>query len=337
MIELLKGAISKNRKARSKSTPRSARVTPNATPTTTPRTDNNSNAPRCNSFENRSVTPQSSIRTVNSPRSLSVNYRKTIRDKVDKKIKDRFINDSRFLFANTDAVFKDTLSEELSLKTDELKVGINDLIESKIKDISFKLKDYMKKSTETIKKIPAVMGGTKPQPQTLSPRIEKASRSYIELRDSRDLKDSKEYSTFPSAREEKSGGLIELMLDNYSTIQNKVSDNIEKNIEGLAIKEIDKIFQPIKNEIMKGIQISLDAMYAKTQTFCKNGIRVMVTSPIRSERVVKGQPKASLSVQSARSSKSVPKSQQGPQVDVSMTLQEYLKAAEDSKKINIYN
>lgn len=208
---MLKNAISKTRKTKINSPARSAR---SGSPAISPKTETSLKIPRSSSADRRIPLPQSLSRT-SSEKSLSIDYRKLTKDKVDKKIKEKFENFEDIVHKKWNILLKNCLSDQIESKKAQLTSKLKGVLDSKTKDFYPRLKDFYNKAIDAVK-------------QTKSANIISSPHKTLEIQD--------------------------LIHDTLSKSQYKATNNVEKSIEVNVSKNLDNAIQIIKQSLMSELQ-----------------------------------------------------------------------------------
>lgn len=128
MMELIKKAVSNNRKSKRKS---STSSTPNWTPSSTPRSSRT---------ESDLTIPKHS-KSFKTP-DVETKFRKALKEKVDKKVRDSFFDGKANICSDLSKVFINVLEDEKTKASEEVRHKVQELVKSKTWDLFGKLKSF---------------------------------------------------------------------------------------------------------------------------------------------------------------------------------------------------
>lgn len=240
MIELLKSALSKMRKvARNNCSTSSLR-------SSTPTAARNSTIPnplmrrgsletlgRRSSLEIRNSTPErpktGALQKTSSEKSLSIDFRRLIREKVDKKTRDKFGDYEGKLYKKWQPQMKNYINEFIQDSGDAINRTLRGMIEGKTKDMMGKLKEYTNRAFENVKMS---------QP-TSRPRSEMKTP----------------------------GDDIDDVIDDYvSKSKHKCRNRIKKTLGTVVARQIKGSLGRLRSELFEDLQFFLNSMISDLET-----------------------------------------------------------------------
>lgn len=240
MIEMIKGALAKQRKmSRVKSPARSMR-------STTPKVEkvekveiqrkrSSGSFGTRHSFDARPLTPSSTNRTsplsrASSERSLSIDFRKQLREKVDKKTREKTAGIEAGIYNKWNSILNNNIQSAIREVDLEQRKNWKNLLDCKGKEVYGKLKEFTYKSFEVIR-------------QSKLPRSQKSAQGVV------------------------AGGVDELVSESISKFQYKYSNQLEKNLETQVERQVRKWSGLARQEIFDFIQKSFsEAFFLNEET-----------------------------------------------------------------------
>ena len=175
---------------------------------------------RSGDLERRSFTPRGSSRS-NFEKSLPVDFRKLIRDKVDRKMKEKFVGVEKDVYRKWGEMMRSAVKELVELRQKGLVQDVRGMVEGRFREIVPRLSEFANRSAEVLKqnKVQKPVRGTQ-RPVESTP-----------------------------------GDIEELVKDTFSKAQYRASNAMERNIEAKVVRSmktaLDLNKQAIRNEVQK--------------------------------------------------------------------------------------
>lgn len=248
MIEMIKSALAKQRKISRVKSP--ARVIRSTTPNSTSKVEkvekveiqrkrSNGSVGSRHSFDNRPMTPGSTNRTsplsrASSERSLSIDFRKQLREKIDKKTREKTSGIEHGLYTKWNSVLNNNIQSVIRDIDLSQRKNWKTLLDNKGKEVYSKLKEFTYKSFEVIR-------------QSKLPKSQKSAQGVV------------------------AGGVDELVSESISKFQYKYSNQLEKTLETSIERQVRKLSSSAKQEIFDFIQKSFNEAFFMNDEFKDKG------------------------------------------------------------------
>ena len=235
MIDMIKTALAKQRKSsRLKSPARSVRSsTPSSTAKSVKveiqRKRSSGSMGIRNSIEIQPLTPSSTNRSsplyrTSSERSLSIDFRKQLREKIDKKTREKISNIENGLYTKWNSILNNCVQNSVREFDLDQRKNWKSALDSKGKEVYSKLKDFTFKSFEVLK-------------QSKLPKSQKSAQGVV------------------------AGGVDELVSESISKFQYLYTNQLEKNLEGQVEKQVRKMAVAARQDIFELVQRSLNQAF----------------------------------------------------------------------------
>ena len=235
MIDMIKTALAKQRKSsRLKSPARSVRsFTPSSTPKSVKveiqRKRSSGSLGHRNSIEIRPLTPNSTNRSspmyrASSERSLSIDFRKQLREKIDKKTREKTSGIESGLYTKWNSILNNCVQNTVRDFDLVQRKNWKNLLDNKGKEVFSKLKEFTFKSFEVIR-------------QSKLPKSQKSAQGVV------------------------AGGVDELVSESISKFQYLYTNQLEKNIEAQVEGKVRKMAVAARQEIFDLVQRSLNQAF----------------------------------------------------------------------------
>ena len=187
-----------------------------------------------------------------SEKSLSIDYRKLVREKVDKKTKESFKSFEKTILNKWTGLLMENLKEKIEEKKFLIFSSVKTCVESMTKEFYPRIKESSNRMVESLKKNKDLGNSN--------------SSRNLSRAESREKKESFQKSY------QKNENIREMVKDIISKTQYKNTNDIEKIIESFVQRETRESISFIKQRLMSDIENSIFSAFAKIRPRFLNNV-----------------------------------------------------------------